>query len=73
MTRDNSRSDSAPTIVEMPAAADPQLLAMYRMVCADAIREFGGRGTTATQREILHRMSRLNAKFTSTDVPKVAR
>ncbi len=70
MTRHPS-SDSAPTIVDMPAAADPQLLAMYRMVCADAIREFGGRGITATQRELLHRMARLNAKFTSTDLPKV--
>jgi uncharacterized protein (DUF1330 family) len=67
-------SDQAPTIVEMPALADPQLLAMYRMVCADAIREFGARAVAnAGQREILHRMARLNARFTSTDVPKVGK
>lgn len=64
-------SDDAPTIVEMPAAADPQLLAMYRMVCADAMREFGGRGLTPDQRHILQRMARLNSRFTASDIPKV--
>lgn len=73
MSRDNSRSDTAATIIDMPAAADPQLLAEYRRVCADALREFGGRGATPTMREILSRMARLNAHFTSTDIPKVKR
>lgn len=62
-------ADAAPTLIDMPAAIDPELLAMYRMVCADAIREFGGRGATPSQRVILARMSKLNARFTSTDVP----
>ncbi len=70
MTRPPS-SDQARTVLEMPAVADPQLLVEYRRVCADAIREFGGRGITATQRELLHRMARLNAKFTSTDLPRM--
>ncbi len=66
-------SDSPPIIMDMPAAVDPELVAQYRMVCADALREFGGRGLNATQREILRRMQRLNMRFTSTDVPRVNR
>ena len=63
-------SGEAPTLVDMPAVCDPELLAQYRMVCADALREFGGRTATALQREILHRMARLNSRFTSTENPK---
>lgn len=60
--------------LEMPAVADPQIIAEYRRVCADAIREFGGRASgNGLQREILHRMARLNARFTSSDVPKVGK
>ena len=61
--------DGAPTIVDMPATADPEILAMFRMWTADVLRHFVP--TNALQRDILRRGQALQAKFTSTDVPKV--